>query len=215
MGRPGTTGGTPSVPEGSVSVGPPIRRKGGTTEGRPHLPPASEIAGQLRDDRGTTGTTGGGRRELRRAANSTATSGARRVIGRPWKPGQSGNPSGLPRDIPAAVHECRRLALSHVPRAVQRLAELLDSSDERVVAAAATAIMDRAGVAPRAWEGERLEVAVVDVDALRAKVEERLARLQPVDVQPALPASPSEAAGAGDREPRPLAPEEGDPDEAA
>jgi hypothetical protein len=84
----------------------------------------------------------------------------------------------LSRDIPAAVAECRRLALAHVPAAIDRLASLLDSKDERIIAAAATALMDRAGVAPRAWEGERLEiVATVDVDALRASLAARVAGL--------------------------------------
>lgn len=117
----------------------------------------------------------------------TATSEAatrRRGPGRPWPKGVSGNPSGQPRDIPAAVAECRRLALAHVPAAVERLADMLDSTDERVVVAAACGLMDRAGVAPRAWEGERLEVvASVDVDALRAQLAARVAGL----VQPALP----------------------------
>jgi hypothetical protein len=102
----------------------------------------------------------------------------RRGPGRPWPKGVSGNPTGQPKDIAAAVAECRRLALSHVPRAVAKLAELLNSEDERVVAAAATALMDRAGVAPRSWEGEHLEVvASVDPAALRSLLEARLARL--------------------------------------
>src|SRR5512142_2305331 len=92
----------------------------------------------------------------------------RRGRGRPWKPGQSGNPSGLPKDIAPAVAECRRLALEHVPYAISRLVLLLDSEDERVVREAATALMDRAGVGPRSWEPERVEItATVDVDALR------------------------------------------------
>jgi len=112
------------------------------------------------------------------SATSEPATDRRRGPGRPWKPGQSGNPSGQPRDIPAAVAECRRLALAHVPTAILRLASLLDSDDERIVAAAATALMDRAGVAPRAWEGERLEVvASVDVDALRTSLAARVAGL--------------------------------------
>ena len=112
------------------------------------------------------------------SANSEAAIPRRRGPGRPWQPGQSGNPTGLPREIPAAVAECRRLALAHVPTAILRLADLLDSEDERVRVAAATAIMDRAGVGPRSWEPDRLEVvATVDPDVLRAVLAQRVAAL--------------------------------------
>ena len=53
--------------------------------------------------------------------------------------GHSGNPGGLP----TIVAECKSLALSHCPRAIERLSELIESSDERVAVAAATAILDR------------------------------------------------------------------------
>ncbi len=112
------------------------------------------------------------------SATSEPATDRRRGPGRPWRPGQSGNPTGLPREIPAAVAECRRLALAHVPTAILRLADLLDSEDERVRVAAATAIMDRAGVGPRSWEPDRLEVAhTVDVDAMRTVLAQRVAGL--------------------------------------
>ena len=140
--------------------------------------------------------------------SSDPTRTRRRGPGRPWPKGVSGNPGGLSRDIPAAVAECRRLALAHVPRAVDRLASLLDDSDPRVVQSAATALMDRAGVAPRAWEGERLEiVAAVDVDALRASLAQRVAGLvvardiateaRALPTQPSALASEDERLGAG------------------
>jgi hypothetical protein len=65
--------------------------------------------------------------------------------GRRWQAGQSGNPGGLP----AYVRSVRLLAGQKSPRAMQRLAELLEVEDPRVVISAATAILDRAGVTPK------------------------------------------------------------------
>lgn len=84
--------------------------------------------------------------------------------------------------------------MQHVPRAIERLAELLDDEDPRVVASAATALCDRGGVAPRAWEGERLEIVpAVDLDALRASLAARIASLaasrQPAELPPAAAAT--------------------------
>lgn len=94
----------------------------------------------------------------------------RRGPGRPWRPGQSGNPSGLSADVTPLIAGCRRLALQHASHAIARLASLLDSDDERVVIAAAEGLLDRAGLRPFAIEPERVEVSAVpvDVDALRA-----------------------------------------------
>jgi hypothetical protein len=64
--------------------------------------------------------------------------------GRRWQTGQTGNPGGLP----AYVRSVRLLAGQKSPRAIQRLAELLEAGDPRVVIAAATAILDRAGITP-------------------------------------------------------------------
>ena len=64
--------------------------------------------------------------------------------GRRWQPGQTGNPGGLP----AYVQSVRLLAGQKAPRAIQRLAELLEDKDPRVVISAATALLDRAGVTP-------------------------------------------------------------------
>ena len=62
-----------------------------------------------------------------------------------WKPGQSGNPSGPS----GAYGEVVKLARALSVRAVERLGELLESDDERVVAVAANAILDRAFGKPR------------------------------------------------------------------
>lgn len=61
-----------------------------------------------------------------------------------WQAGKSGNPGGLPPVIRAV----RLLAAERAPRAVQRLAELMESADDRIALAAAVALLDRAGVTP-------------------------------------------------------------------
>jgi hypothetical protein len=63
---------------------------------------------------------------------------ARDDLGR-WVPGTSGNPGGMPK--PPEGLRTRLAELS--PRAVERLAELLDSDDERVCLEAARTILDR------------------------------------------------------------------------
>jgi hypothetical protein len=75
--------------------------------------------------------------------------------------------------------EARRLALSYAPKAIERLAEMLDSDDERVVVAAAEGLLDRAGLKPFSTEPERHEVitASVDVEATRLTLAARLAAL--------------------------------------
>jgi hypothetical protein len=63
-----------------------------------------------------------------------------------WRPGQSGNPSGLSGEYGVAV----RLARQHSARAVERLVELMGSTDERVATVACQAVLDRAFGKPRA-----------------------------------------------------------------
>ena len=72
-------------------------------------------------------------------AASTAPARPRPSPPNPWKPGQSGNPKGRapsPVDIAA-------LAREHGPRCIEVAADLLDSDDERIRLAAATALLDR------------------------------------------------------------------------
>jgi hypothetical protein len=57
----------------------------------------------------------------------------------PFKPGQSGNPGGRPKEN----EEIKRLALKHCPKAIKRLAELMDDPNSRTAVAACDAILDR------------------------------------------------------------------------
>jgi uncharacterized protein DUF5681 len=57
----------------------------------------------------------------------------------PFKKGQSGNPGGRPKESA----EIKRLALEHCPRAIKRLAELMDDPNSRTAVAACDAILDR------------------------------------------------------------------------
>ncbi|HYD42498.1 MAG TPA: hypothetical protein VEB43_16850 [Anaeromyxobacter sp.] len=65
-----------------------------------------------------------------------------------WQPGQSGNPGGLP----PIIRGVRLLAGERAPRAIQRLSELVESTDDRIALAAAIALLDRAGVTPLEME---------------------------------------------------------------
>ena len=103
-----------------------------------------------------------------------------------WKPGQSGNPGGRPQ----ALKDVRDLARAHTPKAIERLAAMLDHEDGRVVVAAATSLLDRAWGRPE--QSVVADVSVtssVDVEALRATLEARLARLVAGQVVEALPAA--------------------------
>lgn len=71
------------------------------------------------------------------AENSNGT-----APGRPFKPGQSGNPGGRPKGIAA-------IARKHTDKAMEVLTEAMNSADERVKIAAAKEILDRGyGKAP-------------------------------------------------------------------
>ncbi len=62
-----------------------------------------------------------------------------------WKPGQSGNPTGLS----GAYGEAISLARLAAPDAVRRLVELMHSDDERVAVVACNSVLDRALGKPR------------------------------------------------------------------
>lgn len=62
-----------------------------------------------------------------------------------WKPGQSGNPNGRPKK----VVDVAALARDSSTRAMERLAKLVDSDDDRVALQAAIAVLDRAVGKPK------------------------------------------------------------------
>lgn len=71
------------------------------------------------------------------AENSNKT-----AVGRPFQPGQSGNPGGRPKGIAA-------IARQHTDKAVDVLVSAMDDEDPRVRVAAAKEILDRGyGKAP-------------------------------------------------------------------
>ena len=70
--------------------------------------------------------------------NRAKQAGIVRVQGR-FAPGQSGNTGGRP----ALVADMRQLAQQHCARAIERLAELMESPDERIAVAASMALLDR------------------------------------------------------------------------
>jgi hypothetical protein len=75
---------------------------------------------------------------------------------KPWRPGQSGNPAGSSRgqrEAGRGAREARRLAREGAARAVRRLIEPVDSTDERVAAIAAQAVLERASGSARRAAG--------------------------------------------------------------
>lgn len=132
------------------------------------------------------------KREKAAAVNSGLTA-KKRVVGKPFPPGVSGNPSGRPA-VPASVVEAAR---AHTQAALDTLAEICEhGEDEKARITAAVALLDRAwgksiehtaitddrapleAVAVVLTEGERAERVAV----LLAKAAERKA----ASAQPAI-----------------------------
>ena len=67
------------------------------------------------------------------------------VVGRPFRPGQSGNPGGRPK----SNEHVRNIARSNSVRAIKRLIELMESDDERVAFTASKEVLDRAFGKPK------------------------------------------------------------------
>ena len=112
------------------------------------------------------------------AANSTLTGKKKRVIGRPFRPGESGNPNGRPV-VPASVVEASR-ALTGT--ALATLEEICISGiDESARIKAAVALLDRAWGKPI----EKQELTGKDQSPLEVRAvsetltdEQRVVRIQ-------------------------------------
>lgn len=84
------------------------------------------------------------------------------MITHQFKPGQVANPHGagaIPKSKRELYREARKLALDKAPRAMERLGELMESTDERVSVIASNSILDRAGLRaidkPEDLDGDR------------------------------------------------------------
>ncbi len=78
-------------------------------------------------------------------AENNGRTAKRRGRGRPFPKGESGNPGGRPK----ALREVLDLARAHTVRAIERLAELVESGDEGIALRAADVLLDRAWGKPQ------------------------------------------------------------------
>jgi len=86
-----------------------------------------------------------------------------------WKPGESGNPGGRPKE----AAEVKALARSFCVEAIHKLVELMRSDNERVAEAASNSLLDR-GI------GKPATVIVGDADSDPIQVEGRIKLVKPV-----------------------------------
>ena len=88
--------------------------------------------------------------------------------GRPFKKGQSGNPGGRPKKTPELV-EVENLCKERSPRAIERLAEWMESDNARASVAACTGILAQAFGTPK----QRVEHSGANGEAIRMITEIR------------------------------------------
>jgi len=86
----------------------------------------------------------------------------------PFEPGKSGNPGGRPKENA----EVKALARSHCRTAVEKLAALMDSTDEKTSIAACNSILDR-GL------GKPAQVVIGDAGEDAIQVEGRITLVKP------------------------------------
>ncbi len=101
------------------------------------------------------------------------------MVAHMWKPGQSGNPRGLP----AEHFEVVRLARTSGTSAVIRLSELMYSEDDRVAVVACQAILDRAYGRVKAAEdppSEEQQIEAMTPEQRRAEIAELVAKARGV-----------------------------------
>jgi hypothetical protein len=99
-----------------------------------------------------------------------------------WRPGQSGNPSGNSGTYGEVVKLARSLSM----RAIGRLGELVESTDERVATVACQAVLDRAFGRPRPTVEKQMtledRLAAMSVQERRDRLRElRLKALQSLE----------------------------------
>lgn len=81
-----------------------------------------------------------------------------------FQKGQSGNPTGRRK----TVDHIRKLAEQQSEKALNKIVELMDSSDERVAYMAATKIVEIAGITPKQLENDNTaKSAAVTVNIVR------------------------------------------------
>jgi hypothetical protein len=87
-------------------------------------------------------------------------SAALRVVGRPFTPGQSGNPRGRPKIDP----DVRNLARRHAPDALAKLIALMSHPRPEIALRACEAVLDRAyGKVALVSENESAPITAVNI----------------------------------------------------
>ena len=87
--------------------------------------------------------------------------------GKPFAKGHSGNPRGR-KPLSQAEKDVRVLAKVHTERAIQRLAEIMESNNEKAAQSAAATLLDRAHGRPEQKVDMNLHMQQFDAAVQRA-----------------------------------------------